>query len=236
MQTPTKLSTTEELAEWNDEMVKRHHKDGTLFESKNPLLRYLETQRLKKIIRFAKLKPKNQVLDLGCGEGHLISLMPNDVSIVGIDISKYALNRAKETLKDKKNVELKFANAYQTNLPSNYFDKIICSEVIEHVPEPRKIIREVHRLVKDNGLVVVSVPDEKRIQTIMNVINFLKINKFLHAARDQKEYDWHLQFSNKKFLKEIINGFFKIKKLRRVPSLIGYRFVAALEKINEKNY
>lgn len=231
MQKPTKFSTTEELAEWNDEMVKQHHKDGTLFESKNLLLRYLETQRLKKIIRFAKLKPNDQVLDLGCGEGYLISLLPNNVSVIGVDISEHALNRAKEILKDKKNVELRFGNACQTNLPNNYFDKIICSEVIEHVPEPRKIIKEAHRLVKDSGLVIVSVPDEKRIQTIMNVINFLKLNKFLHAARNQKEYDWHLQFSNKKFLKEIINGLFKIKKLRRAPSLIGYRFVATLEKI-----
>ncbi len=226
-----KFSTTEELAQWNDEMVKKYHKDGTLFESKNPILRILEKNRLKKILKLANLKTNEKVLDLGCGEGYLISLMSEDISIVGVDISKTALKKAENITKNKNNVKLEFGNAYKTNYPDKYFDKITCSEMLEHIPEPKKAIVEIHRLIKDDGLVVISVPDEKRIKTIMKFINLFKLNKFLHAAREKEEYDWHLQFSNKKFIKEIIKGFFKIKKLRRTPPIIGYRFVVSLEKI-----
>ncbi len=112
-----------------------------------------------------------------------------------------------------------------------YFDRIICSEVLEHVPDPRRVMEEMHRLLKNGGLAIVSIPDEKRIQKIMAVIKFFGLEKFIHAARKQKEYEWHLHSANKNFLREISNNLFEIKKLTRTPTLIGYRFVASLKKI-----
>lgn len=212
-------------------MVKKHHRKGTLFESRNFLLKTIEKNRLKKIIKLSCLKPTDQLLDLGCGEGYFISLIPDQIQVTGLDISRLALERAKEILKNRKNTVIKFGNAYYTNLPEKSFDKIACSEVLEHVPEPQKVMREIYRLLKDDGRAVISVPDERRIQQIVRFVNFFKLNKFLRAARDKKEYDWHLHSADKKFIKKIAQNLFKIKKLARTPPLIGYRFVVSLEKI-----
>ncbi len=151
-----------ELSKWNNQMVKKYHSKGTLFESKNILLRTIEKMRLKKIVQLAQFQENDLVLDLGCGEGFLISLIPNSTKkIVGLDISEIALNRAAEILKEKKGVELLRGNAEKLNLPDESFDKIICSEMLEHTPKPRKAMEEMHRVLKNNGLLVISVPDEK---------------------------------------------------------------------------
>ena len=231
MEKPNKFSTTEELAEWNDEMVKRYHQEETPFKSKNPILRILEKMRLKKIIKLARINKNDKILDMGCGEGHLISLLPDKVfSIAGIDISQTALGQAEKLLKNRKNVSLGFGNAYKTNYAEKSFDKIICSEVLEHVPEPRRVMVEIHRLLKDGGLTIISIPDEKRIQKIMAVVQFFGLEKLLHAARKQKEYEWHLYSANENFLRGISNDLFKIDKIIRTPPFIGYHFIARLQK------
>ncbi|MCP6718258.1 MAG: class I SAM-dependent methyltransferase [Patescibacteria group bacterium] len=221
----------QELAQWNDQMVKKHHSKGVPLESKNIFLRTIEKMRLKKIIQLAQLKKNDLVLDLGCGEGSLISLMPDLLQkIVGLDISKIALSRARKNLKEKEGVELRLGNAENLDLPNESFDKIICSEMLEHVPRPRKVMKEIHKILKNDGLLVISVPDEKRIQFIMKIAKILYLNKILGACREEEEYDWHLHRADKKFITDISKGLFEIQKIYRIPSMIGYHFIATLAK------
>jgi 2-polyprenyl-3-methyl-5-hydroxy-6-metoxy-1,4-benzoquinol methylase len=231
MKKPDKFSTNEEMAMWNDEMVKQYHQKEVPFKSKNPIIRILEKMRLKKIVGLARINSGEKILDLGCGEGWLISLLPDTVSVAGIDISQTAIDKAKEVLRNRKNTSLGLGNAYKVNYPEKYFDKIICSEVLEHAPEPQKIMTEIHRLLKDGGSAVISIPDEKRIQKIMATVQFLGLEKLLHAARKQKEYEWHLHSADKNFIYEVSNRLFKINKLSRSPAVVGYHFIANLTKI-----
>lgn len=221
----------EELAQWNDEMVSKHHKNGTIFESKNPLLRLIEKIRVKKIIKASKLNNSDVVLDLGCGEGFLMFSLPKLKKIVGIDISEVALSRAKELLKDRPNIQIIQGNAQNLNVADESFDKIMCSETLEHLPSPRKAMKEMYRVLKKNGLAVISVPDEKRIKFIMKMAKLFLIDKFLHTMRKDEEYDWHLHQADKKFIVDISKNLFKVVKLYRTPPLIGYHFVAVLKKL-----
>jgi 2-polyprenyl-3-methyl-5-hydroxy-6-metoxy-1,4-benzoquinol methylase len=227
----SKDSSTKELAEWNDEMVKKHHKDGTLFESKNPLLRYVEKIRIKKIISMAKIKKSDSVLDLGCGEGFLLSMLPQTKKITGIDISKHALSRAKNIVENKGlKANLFFGDAQNLNV-NETFDKIMCSEVLEHVPKPRTVMKNIHKILKDNGTLVVSIPDETRIQNIMVIIKSLRLDKILFAARKKEKYDWHLHHGNVKFLKDISKDYFKVINVCKTPPILRHRIVAELKKI-----
>lgn len=225
------MKDTEELAKWNDEMVSKYHKDGTLFESKNFILRALEKMRLKKLLQMSKIKPEDSFLDLGCGEGFLLSMTPKAQKIQGVDISKVALEKAKVVLKDRPEISVEFGNAQELHLEDASFNKVISSEMLEHVPEPRKVIDQVHRILKPSGLFVVSVPDERRIQFIMKVIKFLRLDKILHAARKQADYEWHLHEADVEFMKKITEGKFKILKVARTPPLFGYRLAVKMVKV-----
>jgi len=223
-------------AEWNDQMVKKYNSEGTLFESKNPILRIIEIKRVQAIIRFANIKPADVILDIGCGQGFLISTIKQYKKITGLDISRVYLEQAQKRLKNKKNIELIFGDAHQLPFKDKSYNKIISSEVLEHLPDPQKALKEISRVLTDDGTLVISVPDERRIENIMKLIKFLKLNKFLHAARKQETYEWHLHKFDENMVRAICFNLFSIEKIKRIPPLIGYRFVVQLKKIKPNEH
>jgi 2-polyprenyl-3-methyl-5-hydroxy-6-metoxy-1,4-benzoquinol methylase len=112
-----------------------------------------------------KLKPHSLVLDAGCGCGrHLRALakLP-DFKIIGIDRNSSDLNDALTSLKnmpDALSDNYLVSRADINNLPfaSASFDCVICSEVLEHISEHEKALKELVRILKPQGDLVVSVP------------------------------------------------------------------------------
>lgn len=193
------------LAKWNDEMVEKYHKDGTIFESSNPILRYIEKNRVSKILELASHPGESTILDLGCGEGYLLSLIPNAQDVVGLDISNRALGKAKDYLKSHPQINLLCGDGQILCFKDNSFDIVICSEMIEHVPDPKLVIKEIHRILKPNGILVVSIPDEMRIKKIMRIMCYLKLDKLLPGIRKHETYDGFL-FPNAIVYPVIIRG------------------------------
>lgn len=114
-----------------------------------------------------KLEKGDKVLDLGCGEGrHIISFyLEAEVDAVGVDLCLKDLLAAKEKFapfadKDNpaKSLNLTSANALQLPFADNTFDKVICSEVLEHIPDYEGALAEIKRILKPGGLFCASVP------------------------------------------------------------------------------
>ena len=107
------------------------------------------------------------VLDLGCGEGrHVISAYAAaDVHSFGVDLSLEDLKTTRDKFRDfaepenkAKSFGLSSANALQLPFADNTFDKVICSEVLEHIPDYRGALEEIQRVLKPGGLFCASVP------------------------------------------------------------------------------
>jgi len=117
--------------------------------------------------RHFPLDPGDRVLDLGCGEGrHVISVyLEQDVDAVGVDLSLEDLRATREKFaefepahRDGKSFVLSSADALALPFADDSFDKVICSEVLEHIPDYRGALREIGRVLRPGGLFCASVP------------------------------------------------------------------------------
>jgi ubiquinone/menaquinone biosynthesis C-methylase UbiE len=101
---------------------------------------------------------KDIVLDAGTGQGYLLSrLSAKCNSVYAIDTNLNLLLNIKSKLSCQ-NIILLNADLNKVPIRSEYFDKVICLEVLEHSPAPSEIINELHRVLKLNGLCVIAVP------------------------------------------------------------------------------
>jgi len=113
------------------------------------------------------IKDGERVLDVGCGEGRHSweACKRNDCLVCASDIDETNLKKAHYALYLlEKQGETKgqwlLATSNITNLPFKdaSFDKVICSEVLEHIPDDLQGISELVRVLKDDGTLAVSVP------------------------------------------------------------------------------
>ncbi len=117
--------------------------------------------------RFAVL-PGHTLLDLGCGTGRhtfealrrgaaVVALDQNAEDLLGVEVMVAAMVEAGEVTPPDNPVTLR-ADALALPFPDNSFDRVIASEILEHVPQDRAAIAEIFRVVRPGGLVAVSVP------------------------------------------------------------------------------
>jgi GT2 family glycosyltransferase/2-polyprenyl-3-methyl-5-hydroxy-6-metoxy-1,4-benzoquinol methylase len=112
---------------------------------------------------FATQFVKNKiVLDIACGSGYGSDLLLRAGSrqVIGIDISEESISYCKERYKGKK-IEFKIGNVSNIPIEKEKIDVIVSFETIEHVSESdqSKFIREVKRILKPEGLFIVSTPN-----------------------------------------------------------------------------
>lgn len=134
------------------EMEPDHMND--LYNSSNPLVRYVHTKRLMEIKKMVG-NNKGRLLDCGCGEGHLLETLCGKK--YGLDYSSNALKRAKE-----RNPDATILKGDLTDLPfdDEFFDVVTCSQVLEHIPEHKTAISEIKRVTKVGGKIIISIPNE----------------------------------------------------------------------------
>jgi ubiquinone/menaquinone biosynthesis C-methylase UbiE len=102
-----------------------------------------------------------RILEVGIGTGMSLADYSRSSRICGIDISEPMLRKAQERVAELglSNVEgLWVMDAEHLTFPDNSFDVIYCSHVLEHVPEDRKAMRELARVLKPTGWAVLAVP------------------------------------------------------------------------------
>jgi len=164
--------------------------------SKNPLQRFLIERFFSSVISLAKPLSPKKVLDAGCGEGFSLNkLMENKIGeeIEGIENSKEAILIGKKIFPKAK---IKLGDIYNLPYPSNYFDLVLATEVLEHLENPQKALSEIIRVAKK--YIILSVPNEP----IFRLANFLRGKYVKRFGNSPGHINHWTIFSFQKFLKE----------------------------------
>ena len=107
------------------------------------------------------VKDKN-VLDAGCGSGYGADFLASRGAkyVLGVDISSEAIAYAQEHYR-RNNLEYLVMDVTNLRLDDKSFDVIVAFEVIEHLHDQEKFLAEVRRVLKDDGLLIISTPNRE---------------------------------------------------------------------------
>ena len=99
-----------------------------------------------------------RVLEVGCATGYLSELLKkNNCHVTGIEIDPEAAQSARKFCDAVLDIDI----SMKSSLPyeDEYFDVVLCGDVLEHTPNPSDTLRSLSRYIKKGGLCVVSVPN-----------------------------------------------------------------------------
>ncbi len=102
-------------------------------------------------------KKDGLVLDVGCGAGGtLVSLEKKGWIGIGIDFDEKAVSNAKS-----KGLDARTGDLFSQNFKDEKFDAIVMNHVIEHIPDPKKLLEECRRVLKTGGILVMLTPNSQ---------------------------------------------------------------------------
>lgn len=131
--------------------------------------------------RVERLRPAGRVLDVGCAIGtELVVARERGWEGVGIELSESSLRVARE-----RGLDVRESPLEECGFADGSFDLVTLNHVLEHVADPAPFLREVHRVVADDGLLFVAVPN------VRTWIRYLRGERYAWTFQD----DHFLHFS-----------------------------------------
>jgi SAM-dependent methyltransferase len=135
-------------SDWYDDFYQAIQKMGPWY--------YFMIPHLKKVL------PKgSRLLELGCGQGHVLRYLVDknlisSANISAIDQSKTAVEFVKNHLPD---ADLRVGDIYRLDFPDDFFQICLLMETIEHLTEPRVALEQILRVLAPGGILYVSFPN-----------------------------------------------------------------------------
>lgn len=117
-------------------------------------------RRVETIVEWVDETRPVRILDCGSGYGFILRILRDltNAEIIGLEYEEARVRETREELGDDPRIEIVHGDA--TNLPfeDETFDYVVCSEVLEHIPDDTTAAREIFRVLKPGGTAVVTVP------------------------------------------------------------------------------
>lgn len=102
-----------------------------------------------------------RTLDAACGEGYGAALLSEAAeSVEAVDISEAAVAHARQRYGDINNLRFEVADCTELPFEDDEFDRIVSFETLEHLAEQDELLAEFRRVLKPDGLLVLSSPDK----------------------------------------------------------------------------
>jgi 2-polyprenyl-3-methyl-5-hydroxy-6-metoxy-1,4-benzoquinol methylase len=167
-----------------------------------------------------------KMLDVGCYTGDLLKILPHAVNYYGVDNDEEALRIA----------QMRGAKVFRLDIErqglsaiSEKFDIIIATEILEHLKDPQDLLRQIKDLLRDDGIVLISLPNECTIYHRLKVL----IGKGIDGTGFAQHY--HLHFPTMAQNNQFIESNFRIIRRRYwVHTDVGGTLGRVLKKMPDR--
>ncbi len=131
----------------------------------------IEFEHYHRYLLARKYASGKKVLDIACGEGYGSQLLSSVSEFVyAVDIDPATIKNARSKYTDK-NIEFIAGSCSKIPLGDNSVDLVVSFETIEHHDQHEEMISEINRVLKDDGLLIISSPDKKEYSDLTGNVN-----------------------------------------------------------------
>ena len=159
------------------------------------------------------------VLEIGCGEGGFAGSLSSGCEIWGVEMHASSAGIADQRLH---RVLVGSYDAVQRDLPENYFDLVICNDVIEHMPDHDAFFNSIGAKLRDGGYLVASIPNMRYYYCLREL---LLRKEWVY--RDEGIMDrTHLRFFTERSIRRTLSDHgFSVEMFRGINRLHGAKRV-----------
>lgn len=129
-------------------------------------LDYTNRMRARTVLNYLSER-RGKLLDIGCSYGvFAYELARKGYSVTGIDVNPESIELANNIKKflDIKNIHFINMDFLDYKFPANEFDIVIMVEVLEHIKEDWRAIQEIYRILRKDGILIISIPYTKKVK------------------------------------------------------------------------
>lgn len=163
--------------------------------STSRLIRWSHVRRFVVGVESSKGFGDKRILDFGCGDGTYFRMLIESgecpSSAVGLEVDPRVIADNYKDFADHPEVSFELYSDFDFVAAAGTFDAVICMEVLEHIPDPTELIRQMHSLLRPGGRFLISIPNETGLavlikQTARKVAGWRGIGDYFGMA----SYTW----------------------------------------------
>jgi SAM-dependent methyltransferase len=198
----------------NDRLAREHPIDAYYDESPF-FVRWIEQRRLAIIREMVDEKPGLRILEVGSGGGHVLRMFERS-RLTAVDVSGVFLDNARRNLRGY-DAEFLHGEIVKLCLPAESFDRVICTEVLEHTTNPEEILEELARLLRPDGRAVITVPNDKLIEGLKAVLRRTPAGWLLGGRVNWGGDEFHIHKWRPSEFRALLSRFFVVESQRAAP-------------------
>jgi 2-polyprenyl-3-methyl-5-hydroxy-6-metoxy-1,4-benzoquinol methylase len=198
----------------NDRLAREHPIDE--YYARSPLpIRLIERRRLAIVRDMVGEHAGLQVLEVGAGGGHVLRMF-RSAHLTAIDVSDVFLEVARRNLAG---CDVRFIKGEvdKLHLPAASFDRVICTEVLEHTIDPEAILQALARLLRPAGVAVITVPNDPLILRLKGLVRRTPVGRLLRDRINWGGDAYHLHEWTPVEFQQLLQRHFRITHRRAVP-------------------
>ena len=181
-------------------------------------IRVIEGIRLDIIREFVGPAEGLRILEIGSGGGHVLAMFRRS-KLTAADVSEKFLETAKRRLAGY-DVEFVHGDVCRLDLPAASFDRIICTEVLEHTSDPDAILAEAVRLLAPQGRAVITVPNDPLILRLKGLVRLTPVGWLLGDRIEWGGDRYHVHRWTPSEFEALLSRRFRVERRRFAPTAL----------------